>query len=240
MKKELLYTFFISIFGVFASFSQEETKQNQQRYGLRFGADISKVVRSFIDKDYWGAEIVADYRWNYRLYLATEIGKEKKFTPTDYFDFTTNGQYLKLGADYNTYNNWYGMENMISVGTRYGFSLFDQELNSYKIHTLHNEYWQEDLVGKDLSVLNKYTGRTAHWIEFVLGMKVELLRNFYAGASIRFSALLYHKQDDFPNFWIPGVQRVWEKGTIGINYNYTLTYMIPFYTKNKQRDKNDK
>lgn len=242
MKKKLQYTFFISSLMIYCGFAQHKSMQEpmlqtseqetyQQRYGLRLGADLSKIVRSFLDKDYQGLEFTADYRWNYRFYLAGEIGKEKKTTHTDYFDFTTNGQYIKFGIDYNTYENWRGMENMIFVGGRYAFALFDQKVDSYTIHNLRNQYWQEDIQGRDRSILTNYSNRTAHWLELVIGMKVELLKNLYAGASIRFSTLLYHKNDDFPNFWIPGVQRVWENTSIGVNYNYTLTYLIPLYKK---------
>ena len=250
MKKRLLFVFIISFGMVLIGFSQEkienspkkemkeeklpefESQTYTQRYGLRIGADISKPIRSFFDKDYWGIELVGDYRWNYRYYLAGEIGKEKKTSQTDYFNFTTNGQYIRLGVDYNSYDNWYGMENMIYIGGRYGFTQFNQEVNSYTIHTLHN-YWNEDIIGRDSNILTTYNGRTAHWLELVIGMRVELFRNLYAGASVRFSKILFQKENNFPNFWLPGVNRVWEGSTYGINYNYTMTYMIPFYKKVK-------
>lgn len=233
MTKKPFCIFIISLWLSLPIFAQEAEKPSYpQRYGLRIGADISKPIRSVLDKDYSGLELVADYRWNYRYYLAAEIGSEKKNTANDYFAFTTQGQYLKAGFDYNGYNNWYGMENMIFAGARYGFSVFSQDLTQYSLHTLHN-YWGENLAGTQPDILRHYTGRTAHWIEFVMGMKVELLPNFYAGFSVRFSKILYQKQDDFPNFWIPSIGRVWEDSTFGINYNYTLTYLIPLYKKHK-------
>lgn len=258
MNKKLLFIFIIS-FGV-KSFCQENLKTEnktsiqkteiqseapstespyKQRYGLRIGADISKPIRSFFDKNYWGIELTGDYRWNYRYFLAAEIGKEKKTTQTDYFNFTTNGQYIRIGADYNTYDNWYGMENMIYVGGRYGFAQFSQEVNSYTIHTLHN-YWNENISGTNNSVLATYNGRTAHWLELVVGVKVELLKNLYAGASVRLSKIIYQKKDDFPNFWIPAVNRVWENSSIGMNYNYSITYLIPLYKKSKQPENKKK
>ncbi|WP_264844992.1 DUF6048 family protein [Capnocytophaga catalasegens] len=267
MKKKLLFIFIISFGVIFVGFSQEKTEKAMpkrenslqkekkeeklpelapqtytQRYGLRIGADISKPIRSFFDKDYWGIELVGDYRWNYRYYLAGEIGKEKKTSQTDYFNFTTDGQYIRLGIDYNSYDNWYGMENMIYVGGRYGFAQFSQEVNSYTIHTLRN-YWNENITGTNPNILTTYNGRTAHWLELVIGMKVELFKNLYAGASVRFSKILFQKDNDFPNFWIPGVNRVWESSTYGINYNYTITYMIPLYKKIKpieQKSENKK
>ena len=267
MKKKLLFAFIISLLWGYYGFSQEnkvqptdtlikknkieemssenlETKNPNkiyyQHYGLRIGGDISRPIRSLLDKSYQGIELVADYRWNYRYYLAGEIGKERKVSKNNYFDFTTNGQYIKLGIDYNSYTNWYGMENMIYFGARYGFSIFNQEVTRYSVHTLRN-YWNESLIGTQSDILTSYQGRSAHWLEGILGIKVELFKHFYAGASLRFSFLLYQNKDNFPNFWIPGVQRVWEGSNIGINYNYTLSYMIPLYKKAKEKTyKNDK
>lgn len=258
MKKKLLFVFIISLLSVSYGFAQENklkpvdslTKKDKikeipseklegispdkiyyQHYGLRIGADISRPIRSLLDKSYQGLELVGDYRLNYRYYLAGEIGKERKVSENNYFDFTTNGQYIKFGIDYNSYTNWYGMENMIYFGARYGFSIFNQEVTRYSVHTLRN-YWNESLIGTQSDILTSYQGRTAHWLEGILGIKVELFKHFYAGASVRFSLLLYNKKSDqFPNFWIPGIQRVWEGSSFGINYNYTLTYMIPLFKK---------
>lgn len=237
MKGKLAYIFIISFFCINISFAQEKQKTYAHTYGLRIGADISKPIRSLLDKGYTGLELVGDYRWSYRYYLAAELGKERKETSTQYFDFTTNGQYIKLGFDYNTYDNWYGMENMIYFGGRYGFSIYSQEVTSYTWHTIHN-YWNENLKGNDTNILQKYTGRTAHWLELVTGLKVELLKNLYASASFRFSFLLYQKENDFPNFWLPGIGRVWERSRFGINYNYTITYMIPFYKRKNEKKAN--
>lgn len=248
MKARPLYIFIISFLLFSEVFSQENTskieksteellpaskKQNSQRYGIRLGVDISKPIRSFFDKDYFGIELSGDYRYNYRYYFAAELGKERKKTTTDYFNFTTDGQYLKLGIDYNGYDNWYGMQNLIYVGARYGFSQFRQEVNSYTLHTLHH-YWQENTQGNIANIQTSYNGRTGHWLELLVGVKVELFKNLYAGASVRFSKILYQKKNDFPNFWMPGVGRVWENGTYGINYNYTISYLIPLYRKAKE------
>ena len=217
MKRKPVFIFFISLLLSICGFAQEQKPQEKaapaptqasqkhyQHYGLRIGADISKLVRTFTDKNYEGLELVGDYRLNDRYYIAGEIGKEYKNSTTNYFDFATRGEYIKLGFDYNSYN----------------------------LHTLYNIYWNESLSGSQSDLLTTYHGRTAHWLEGILGIKVELFKHFYAGASVRFSLLLYNKKSDqFPNFWIPGIQRVWEGSSFGINYNYTLTYMIPLFKK---------
>ncbi|MDO5608869.1 MAG: DUF6048 family protein [Capnocytophaga sp.] len=230
------YIFIISLLSAGWVSAQETTDgqpEYKQRYGLRIGVDISKPARSFFDKNYWGLELMGDYRINYRLYAAAELGHEKKTTEEDYFTYTTNGQFLKLGVDYNTYGNWYGMENLVYVGGRYAFSRFSQELNSYSVYKT-NQYWNESLAGTNTDWLRTYDGRTAHWLELIIGMKVELLRNFYAGTSIRLGYMIVNTDSGgFPNYWIPGFNRLWEGSNFGMSYNYSLTYLIPLYKKKK-------
>lgn len=206
----------------------------KQRYGLRVGADLSRLVRPFFDNDYYGLELVGDYRLSYKYYLAAEIGTEKRTKKEDFFSYSTEGQFLRAGFDYNTYGNWYGMENMIYVGARYGFSLFSQDLLSYTLHK-DNQYWNENTAGSDASWIKKYDGRTAHWLELVLGIKVELFRNLYAGASVRIGLLVSQTDNTgFPNYYVPAFGRVYEGSRFGTSFNYTLSYMIPLYKKEKK------
>ena len=58
--------------------SQKDTVTYKDPYGLRVGADISKLILSFADEDYTGLELVGDYRLTRKLYLAAEIGNETK------------------------------------------------------------------------------------------------------------------------------------------------------------------
>lgn len=236
MKTKLLCTYIISVLSITLASGQENNNNNNeqskypQRYGIRVGVDLSKPIRSFMDKDYFGVEIVADYRIKKRLYVAGELGREKKVENTQYFGFKTEGQYVKLGVDYNSYNNWYGMENMIYVGGRYCISNFKHNVNWYKIHTLNN-YWEENLSGENNNFLGETDSRFSSWIELVIGMKVELIKNIYAGASVRFNKIVHQSKGDFPNYWMPGFNRVWENSGYGIGYNYTISYMIPLKTK---------
>ena len=83
------------------------------RYGLRIGIDLFKLSRSFYEKDYKGLEIVGDYRIRKSYYLAGEIGNENKTVDDDRLNFTTKGTYFKAGFNYNAYENWLDMENLV-------------------------------------------------------------------------------------------------------------------------------
>lgn len=216
-----------------------DSVKKTQPYGLRVGIDLSKVALSFFKDSYTGLELVGDYRITENLYAAAEIGNEKKATSEDTYDFTTSGSYIKLGIDRNVYKNWYGMNNLIHVGGRYAFSTFSQTTSNVAAYDT-NRYWSND----NYVVINEtetaFNGRTASWLELVLGMKTELLPNLYLNASVRIGYLVSDSDTaDFPNLWIPGFNKVTDGSRFGSSYNYSISYFIPLYKKAKKQVSTD-
>ncbi len=212
----------------------KDTTKLSEKYGLRVGADLSKPLRTLFDDNYSGFELVGDYRISKNFYIAGELGTEENTTEEDLYNFTTNGSYIKLGFDYNTYNNWFGMQNLVTVGMRYGFSTFSQTLNSYNIYNTNQFFNEGNLPGNNTALLGEYSGLNGQWVEGVLGVKVELFSNLYLGATIRINFLVSDKEaEPFPNLWIPGFNRVNNDSNIGVGFNYTLSYLIPIYRKAK-------
>jgi len=113
---------------------KNDTIVKTDRYGFRVGVDLYKLTRAFYDKNYKGLELVGDYRLTKKYFLAAEVGNENKTTEDDRLNTTAKGTYLKVGFDYNGYENWLNMENIISIGMRYGVSSFSQQFNTYKIY----------------------------------------------------------------------------------------------------------
>ena len=224
----------------------KDTIAYKQPYGLRAGIDLSRVLQGFLNDDYTGLEIVGDYRLTENLYLAGELGNEKKTNTEELpdidelnsipiYNYTTSGSYIKFGVDYNTYENWYGMNNTIFIGGRYAISSFSQTLNDYSIFD-SNRYWSTDQFAAGSEQNIEYSGLTASWLEFLFGMKAELFANIYLGASVRIGFLVSNKESEtFPNLWIPGFNKVTDGSNFGVGYNYTLTYFLPLYKKSKKR-----
>lgn len=200
-----------------------------ERYGLRLGIDLHKIARTFYEKDYRGLEVVGDYRLTKKFYVAGEIGNEDKTIDDDRLNFTTNGTYFKVGFDYNSFENWLDMENMIYVGMRYGVSSFSHTLNTYKIYDPTN-YYGETIITSGA----KFDNLNASWVEVIGGIKAELFNNLYLGFSVRLNYLVSNKKPaDFDNLFIPGYNRTYD-GKFGAGFNYTLSYFIPIYKKKKE------
>jgi hypothetical protein len=207
--------------------SEDSIPVKKDRYGLRVGVDLFKLTRGFYDKNYKGIELTGDFRWNKKYFLAAELGTENKTTQDDRLTTNSKGSYLKAGFDYNMYENWLDMENIISVGLRYGFSTFSQELNSYKIYN-PNPYWGELPA---IPVSEKFNGLSASWLEVVTGVKAKMFNNVFVGFSVQLKTLVTNKKpDNFDNLYIPGFNRTYN-GSFGIGFNYSVSYFIPLYKK---------
>lgn len=214
-----------------ANLSKETKKDSippkMDRYGVRVGIDLYKLTRRLYDSDYIGIEFVGDYRLTKKYFLAAELGSENKTTEDTRLNTTVKGSYLKVGFDYNGYENWLNMENIISIGMRFGASTFNEQLNSYKIYN-PNPYWGEL---PSIESNEKFNGLTASWIEVVAGVKAKVLNNFFLGFSVRLNTLVSnHKPANFDNLYIPGFNRTYN-GNFGVGINYTLTYFVPIYKK---------
>ncbi len=205
----------------------------KDRYGLRLGMDLYRVSRAFYDKDYKGIELVGDYRISKKHYLAAELGNENKTTDDTRLNFTTKGSYLKVGFDFNGYENWLDMENIISVGLRYGFSTFNQQLNTFKIYNTSRYFGENPALASG----EKFSGLTASWLEVVAGMKAKVFNNVFLGFSLRLNRLVTNKEpNNFENLYIPGFNRTYN-GPFGVGFNYSVTYFVPLYKKKAEPSK---
>lgn len=242
MKQQHILTYFISsafllLFCVSVN-AQNDSIPNtvndslkiKQKYGLRVGGDIGKLIRTAIDDDYSGFEIVADYRLKKKLYIAGEIGVEEKNNVTDYLNITTKGSYFKGGIDYNSYQNWLDMDNMIYFGFRIGASSFSHTLNSFTVYNT-NQYWEEQFAS---NTPQEFKGLTAIWAEIILGLKAELFNNLYMGLNVQLKVLASETEPtNLQNIYIPGFNKTYDSSKIGVGYSYTISYRIPLYKKEK-------
>ncbi len=242
MKQQLILKYCTSIIALFlfslTVSAQEKTlidsTLHQKKYGLRIGLDISKPIMAAFSDEFEGYELVADYRLSTKLYLAGEIGYINKQSREDTYKFSTDGSYTKLGVNWNLYNNWLDMDNELYVGGRYGFSVFDQDLTEYIVYQEGTSI--EGISGSYFTPKTStdpihYNNLTAHWVELVIGIKVETFPNLFLGASGSYNTMISDVDPtNFNNLYVPGFGKVYSTNS-GFTFNYTITYRIPFYKK---------
>lgn len=198
-----------------------------EKFGLRVGVDLAKPLRTLIEDGYSGFEIMGDFRVTKKFYAAVELGNETKDWSEPYIATKTSGSYAKVGFDYNAYENWLGMENAITVGLRYGFSTFKQELLSYRIYTDNPAFPTETIYDPQES-----TGLTAHWAELIIGVKTEIINNLYLSINAQLKTRITETQPDtFANLYIPGFNRTYDYSKFGVGYGYSISYLIPIFKK---------
>ncbi|GGW61897.1 hypothetical protein GCM10008085_11890 [Winogradskyella epiphytica] len=219
------------------AFAQEEKKKvndtlvYKQKYGLRIGADLSKLGRSFLDDNYTGFEILGDYRLTKRIYIAGEIGNEERTLENEVLSNSTKGSYFKGGIDINFYKNWLDMENMIYAGFRVGAATFSQTLNSYSIYNVNNQYWDQQYA---VEAGTEFSGLTALWTELKVGIKAEIFNNLFAGINVQLKVLLSETEPNgYENLYVPGFNRTYDSSAFGAGYGFNLSYLIPIFKKDK-------
>lgn len=230
--------FFISLIAIpTIALAQEDTTTvvkdsitYNEKYGIRVGIDLAKPLKTLLDDDYNGLEILADYRVFNNYFLAAELGNETSLYKEQNLNAETKGTYFKIGGNYNAYNNWIGMSNEIFVGLRYGIAAFSQELQSYSIYT-DSPYFEPVVVDNPI----EYNGLSASWLELQLGIKTEVLKNIYLSVHVQLKRRLNQSNlENFDNLFIPGFGRTYDDSLFGIGYGYSISYLLPIYKKTKK------
>ena len=235
MKKKQIYLFIISIcLSTNMLIGQTESNSNDTLIKkdkllkinkIRLGFDLLKPVLSSSEGDNLNYEIVGDLQLTKNIYLAGEYGLVDKIIEDENINFNSKGSFLRIGFDYNMFENWIGMDNSIYVGLRYGTSSFSSKILDYNVR--NKDSYFSNLVTNEFQTI-EYSNLSGNWIEILLGIKVETFKNVYLGLSLRLNKLLSDtKPDNFGNLFIPGFNKVTDENTFGSGFNYTLTYSIP-------------
>ena len=235
MKKKQIYIFIFSLFSInFIVGQQIENKETDSIVvkkklinidKLSIGIDLYRPIYSSINDDDLSYELITSLRIFEGFSIASEIGSLDKYVEDENVNFTSTGDYLKFGFDYNLFNNWTGMDNSIYLGMRFATSSFNNKIDSY---TLRNpdSYWSNNVLDNYETI--NHSNQNANWIELLVGIKVETIKNIYLGISLRLNRLLSNTTpNNFNNLYIPGFNKVTDDNSWGSGFNYTLTYSLP-------------
>ena len=235
MKKKQIYIFIFSLFSInFIVGQQIENKETDSIVvkkklinidKLSIGIDLYRPIYSSINNDDLSYELITSLRIFEDFSIASEIGSLDKYVEDENVNFTSTGDYLKFGFDYNLFNNWTGMDNSIYLGMRFATSSFNNKIDSY---TLRNpdSYWSNNVLDNYETI--NHSNQNANWIELLVGIKVETIKNIYLGINLRLNRLLSNTTpNNFNNLYIPGFNKVTDDNSWGSGFNYTLTYSLP-------------
>jgi hypothetical protein len=191
-------------------------------FGPRIGIDLARFVFILADPSEIGAEASVDFEVYKNFYPVFELGYSSISESEDLFKYSAGGIYARAGIDYNLLKGKDRSEHhTFSVGARYGVSVFNHKANDIVVL---NDYWGDavyESYEKDL---------TGHWVELVVGVKVELLANLFLGWSLRYKILLNPDMDpQVKPHLVPGFGTWGKDRTFGMSYS--IFYKIPLFKR---------
>ena len=231
MKINLMLKYFISIiFFLFVNITIGNVKTSNdtlKKFGVRAGLDLNKIIRSATDEHYTGFSLSGDVRLKESFYVFSEVGNEEKEINDNYINSTVKGTYVKFGVNFKL-NNDIRTQNIVYSGLSVGYSNFDQNINRYTIYNTHSIYWGESTVYNPINLSNL----NALWVEFIFGMKTEILNNLFLGFELQLKNVIKQKNiQNITNIYIPGFNRTFDSTGLGAGFSYTVSYLIPIVKK---------
>jgi hypothetical protein len=197
--------------------------------GIRAGFDLTRPFQDWwTDGSRYGSELSFDLELWPNWFPALETGYEVMKLKTENIDYASSGNFTRIGFDYNFLEaETVKDKDLFYAGLRYGFSLAHQKTYKYQI----DNYWGPET--------GSYPRQdyTAHWIEMVVGLKGEVLKNVYLGWSVRGKIKLSEKNLDMPPvYFIPGYGKA-EKG-FTLDFSYSIYYNLPWDFRRSQEKPN--
>ncbi len=227
--KTLSFTLIICLLTLISFGQQQEAKKKPKRtdnfirmQGIRVGMDLTRPLQHlWTVGDRYGTELSFDIELLPNLFPVLETGWEKMKIKQDYVDYSSSGSYTRIGFDYNFLVAEHKKDkDIMFVGLRYGFSLGKQQVSSYQI----DSYWGNLT---DYFLSQNYN---AQWIEGLLGIKGEIIKNLYLGWTIRGKLRMFQKKYDMPPVYFnPGYGKAGNK--FNFDFTYSVFYTLPFSLK---------
>lgn len=194
--------------------TEAETVEHQVK--LNLGVDLAQAVAPLVTKGISGYGLYFDVEIKPNVLILGDVGGNTYDIDKDLYSYKSNGSYIKLGTAYNIMNH---EKNQAIVGVQYAFSYFDHEMPGLFVEN----YWDNRYI--QFTEENVY----AHWIEFIGGLRVEIVKNLYLAYTLRIKLKPWTSHDSFTPLYIPGYHKNRGKSSFGISYY--ITYRIPLYKK---------
>ncbi len=194
-------------------------------HDLRIGIDVHNYILGAITPIRTGLDLLVEYNITSNIFVVVEGGYNYFKRENVRITYISKGNYIRTGIDYNLRKATAANDrDMYFIGFRYGFSNFNQEVPEY---VLVNGYW-----GNSTGSMSAEDGY-AHWAEVLTGFKVEVIKNWYLGMSVRLKFFLKRSKNAIePVQYVPGYARNYNSGVM--DFNYSISYNIPLNYKKKK------
>jgi len=183
--------------------------------GFTLHIDAASILTStFMNSGIYSTEGGFQLDLKHKIFPTIELGVAgaNKFS-TDNINFKTNGLFERIGVDFNLRKNKPDSKptnNLFLAGIRLGMSNFNYNVTNV---TITDNFW-----GGSKTFDYPSQNSTKIWYEFVVGVQVEVITNFYMGWNIRNKNLISKDiLGEVAPWYIPGFGQN-NGSTWGFNY----------------------
>jgi len=203
-------------------------------HGWSVHVDILSPFMNLIHGNIYGAEGQFDINLYNRVFPIFEFGyADATCTLPSNATYKTSAPYARVGLNYGLLRpfNRKGDHRSLAcypfVGIRYGMAFMNYNINNVVIE---DTYWKTQRV-ENYSKPFEYTG----WVELLGGVRINLVKGFTMGWSVRFRTLLHTTADAKAFVWyVPGYGK--SDGN-AFTFNYTLGYTFSIDQRQSTKDK---
>lgn len=204
---------------------KEKIPYPDKKRGTELGIDMSRFLVPLFDDD--RIALAATIRTNLgkRTFFAGSLGSERVAFDDKSYTYESTGIYATAGIDYDIFVvAEEGNNDNILVGLHYGYAIQEHGASSI---TIDEGYW-----GDYLTSISPYTFST-HWVEFVAGLRSEVLNNFYMSWMIHLKGKISSGNSEILQpYTVPGFGT--GSNSFNLGFSYVLGYQITWGNKRKK------
>lgn len=185
---------------------------------LRIGAEVSKPIIALFNNEKYGFEATFDYNFRKETFLVAELGYGGGNIDYEFLKYKSNNAFARVGVDASMFDALSNKDfDIVVVGARYGIGVGKRGDASFVV---------DNPFSNPVLDTAKAQNFTAHWIEIVAGIKVELMPSLFAGWNVRAKFLMNANTFNgkvAPNN-IAGYGRA--DASTAIDFNFYIAYAI--------------
>lgn len=195
-----------------------EAKKEPLYRGAYVSADIYGLGSRLFGSDFLSSEVNVSVSLKNQFFPVVEIGYGTTNT-TDQdngIHYKSSAPYYRIGLNYNTMSKKKS-KSFLYAGLRYGFTSLSYDVDA----TLRDPIWNDE---SPFTYNNQKSNIS--WFEVLLGVNVQIYKNFHMGWAIRYKSRISVKKNPNTTPWyIPGYGSN-KSSNLGITYS--LIYKLPF------------
>lgn len=197
---------------------KEESVKPPLYRGTYVGLDLFGIGSSLFGSDFLSSEINVAVSLKNQFFPVVEAGFGTTDTENDEkgIHYKSSAPYFRIGMNYN-FMFKKKTQSFLYAGLRYGYTSFSYDVDG----VLTDPIWGDEFT-------YAYNGQKSNfsWLEFLLGVNVQIYKNFHMGWAVRYKARLGVKNNPNTDPWyIPGFGAN-KSSNFGVTYS--LIYKLPF------------